>query len=56
MIYKSYQKHMQQKHIGSGPTVNTQDSRPAVLNLLLQFPHFGHYQTIISPLPQPNIP
>ena len=30
--------------------------RPAVLNLLLQFSHFGHYQTIISPLPQPNIP
>ena len=31
-------------------------SRAAVLNLLLQFPHFGHYQTISSPLPQPNIP
>ena len=25
---------------------------PAVLNILLQFSHFGHYQTIISPLPQ----
>ena len=31
-------------------------ARSAVLNLLLQFPHVGHYQTIISPLPQPNIP
>ena len=36
--------------------VGPEYSRPAVLNLLLQFPHFGHYQTIISPLPQPNIP
>ena len=30
--------------------------KAAVLNLLLQFSHFGHYQTIISPLSQPNIP
>ena len=36
--------------------LNVDGSTPAVLNLLLQFSHFDHHQTIISPLPQPNIP